>query len=266
MFGLNRLRRWWIQHILLRERIPQSLWRQVLGRVPLLARLPQADVHRLRRLASLFLHEKVVVGAGEFELDELMRVTIAAQACLLVLNLGLDYFDGWSEVIVYPDAFVVPHTRRDEAGVVHEGQRGLSGEAWGRGPVILSWSDIRADAGRHHPPGSNVVLHEFAHKLDYLNGTANGMPPLHPDIVRERWTEDFTRAYEGLYQQVRHHHRTAINAYASESPAEFFAVVTEYFFEAPETLYAHYPAVYDEMRRFYRQEPLAWAGNAGAGA
>ena len=257
---LKRLRRWYLQHVLLRERIPQSLWRRVCDRVPLLSRIGRRERHRLRRLASLFLHEKAVTGAGEHVLNEEQRVVIAAQACVLILELGLDYFNGWSEVIVYPEAFVAPQRWRDEAGLVHEGRRGLSGEAWGRGPVVLSWSDIEQDIAHRHRRGSNVVLHEFAHKLDFLNGAANGMPPLHPDIVRERWTGDFTRAYDDLYRRLRQHRHTAIDPYAGESPAEFFAVVTEVFFEAPARLRHAYPAVYDEMRAFYRQDPLTWPG------
>ena len=182
-----------------------------------------------------------------------MRVTIAAQACLLVLNLGLDYYKDWSEIIVYPGAFLAPHRERDEAGVVSEGMRGLSGESWGRGPAILSWADIE----HSRVGGSNVVLHEFAHKLDFLDGAANGIPPLHSDVIRERWTEDFTKAYDDLHQQLECHRHPAIDPYAAESPAEFFAVVTEVFFQDPRRLHAHYPAVYDEMRRFYRQDPLA---------
>ena len=252
MFSLTRLRRWLTQRILHRKRIPLPLWRQVIEQQPLLSQLDKREAHRLRRLASLFLHQKSLVGAGGLELDDFMRVTIAAQACLLVLNLDLDYYEGWSEIIVYPGAFLAPHRQQDEAGVVSEGMHGLSGESWGRGPAILSWDDIE-----HPRQGSSVVLHEFAHKLDFLDGAANGIPSLHSGVVRERWTEDFTEAYNDLHRRLERRHQPAIDPYAAESPAEFFAVVTEVFFQDPQRLHANYPVVYDEMRRFYRQDPLA---------
>lgn len=251
---INRLRRWWTQRILRRERIPLPLWRSVVEQVPVLRGLDRREQHRLRELASLFLHEKRFSGADGLEISDFMRVTIAAQACLLVLNLGLDYFAGWVEVIVYPGAFVAPHRQQDETGLVHESRRAMGGEAWSKGPVILSWADIDP-AGRKK--GGNVVLHEFAHKLDMLNGAANGMPPLHADMLRERWTEDFSRAYQVLYRQVEHHRHTDIDPYAIESPAEFFAVISEYFFEQPRLLHEGYQGVYEELRCFYRQDPLA---------
>lgn len=251
----ERLQRWWTQRLLHRHRIALPVWRQVLDASPLLARLDKQEQHRLRELASLFLERKVVVGAQGFTLDETARALIAAQACLLILNLGLDWYEGWREIIVYPDAFIAPQRERDAAGVVHEGNRGLSGEAWGRGPVILAWTDIDPSRHNHRHPGSNVVLHEFAHKLDFLDGAANGIPPLHPGNTQQQWASDFTRAYAALGQH-NGHGAAAIDPYALTSPAEFFAVVTELFFEAPQRLQHPYPAIYDELRRFYLQDPI----------
>lgn len=222
---------------------------------PLLSQLDRREQHRLRELASLFLHRKVIVAADGFELDESMRVVIAAQASLLILNLGLDWYDGWSEVIVYPGAFIAAHQERDEAGVVHQGGRGLSGEAWGRGPVILSWEDIDPLKQSQRRRGSNVVLHEFAHKLDFLDGFANGIPRLHQGNTPQQWAERFSRAYADL-QQRNPHQADGIDRYATSSPAEFFAVMTEDFFEAPDRLQANYPAVYEELCCFYMQQPL----------
>jgi Mlc titration factor MtfA (ptsG expression regulator) len=255
VIGLERLQRWWTQHLLHRHRISWPVWRQVLKASPLLARLNKKEQHRLRELTSLFLHRKVLVGADGFELDQTAQALIAAQASLLILNLGLDWYDGWSEIIVYPGAFLAPHRERDEAGVVHEGPRGLSGEAWGRGPVLLSWGDIAPETRQQRRPGSNVVLHEFAHKLDFLDGAANGIPPLHPGNTVQQWAEDFTRAYADLTQHSEHH-AAGIDPYATTNPAEFFAVVTELFFEEPQRLQQAYPAIYDELRRFYLQDPL----------
>ncbi|MEJ2554168.1 MAG: zinc-dependent peptidase, partial [Gammaproteobacteria bacterium] len=141
------------------------------------------------------------------------------------------------------------------SGVVHRTRRALGGESWGQGPVILSWRDAQPDA-HPHGHGSNVILHEFAHKLDMLNGAANGMPPLHGDMSRSAWTAALSSAYDDLYHQLLRYHHTAIDPYAAESPAEFFAVLTETFFELPQRLQETYPAVYEVFRQFYRQDPL----------
>jgi Mlc titration factor MtfA (ptsG expression regulator) len=261
VIGLERIHRWWTQHVLHRHRIPLTIWLRVVEPSPLLSRLDRKERNRLRELSSLFLHRKVIVGAKGFELDEFSRAFIATHASLLILNLGLDWFDGWSEIIVYPGAFIVPRHEPDEAGVVHEGNRGLTGEAWMRGPVILSWPDIDPANRDHRHKGSNVLLHEFAHKLDFLDGSANGIPPLHSGNRQHEWTEDFSSAYADL-SRGRHHKSTGIDRYATTSPAEFFAVTTEVFFEDPVRLRKQYPAVYDELRRFYRQDPMRRLGMA----
>ena len=253
---MNRLQRWWQQRFLRKHRIPLPLWYAALSQAPVLTQLNATERHRLRELASRFLHAKGIVGVqGQVVTDE-MRVLIAAQACLLILNLDLDYFDGWHEIIVYPDSFIIAHEQRDEAGVVHRTHRALGGEAWGQGPVILSWRDAQSDA-QFYDHGANVIIHEFAHKLDMLNGAANGMPPLHADMSRPAWTEALSTAYDELRRQLQHHQPTAINPYGAENPAEFFAVLTETFFAAPTRLRENFPKVYDMLKQFYRQDPLS---------
>ena len=253
---MNRLQRWLQQRFLRKHRIPLSLWKTALSKAPVLVQLSPAERHRLRELASHFLGDKSIVGVQGLTVTDEMRVIIAAQACLLILNLDLGYFDGWREIIVYPDSFVVARQESDGAGVVHRNRRALSGEAWGQGPVILSWLDAQPDAysGRR---GGNVILHEFAHKLDMLNGAANGMPPLHADMSRPDWTEALSAAYADLERQLQVHHQSTVNPYALESPAEFFAVLTELFFELPRSLRETYPKVYDLFKQFYRQDPLS---------
>lgn len=251
----ERLRRARLRQALLRSRIPWHLWDAATRESVALAHLDRRELHRLRRLASLFLHEKTVSGAQGLVVDDFMRAYIAVQACVLILNLGLEYFGGWVEVILYPDTFLVDHEEYDDSGVVHRAHRALAGESWHRGPVILSWADARPGACPHGPD-SNVILHEFAHKLDMLNGAANGMPALHGDMVRAEWTEAFTRAYEQLRHEVDRHHHTLIDPYATENPAEFFAVTTEVFFQEPERLHAAFPAVYRQLSLYFRQDPL----------
>ncbi len=245
--------RWHRARVVRRQAIDPLLWRQVIQRFSFLRVLPAEDQHRLRELTALFLDRKPVSGAGGLKLTREMQLIVAAQACLLVLNLDLDLYDDWVEVIVYPDEFVTDHEYMDEDGVVHRVRAPLSGEAWEHGPVILSWRDAEeADGG----DGYNVVLHEFAHKIDMHNGAANGFPPLHADMDRTVWADIFSAAYADFQQRLDRREETLIDAYAAEDPAEFFAVLSESFFERPDALSTMYPAVYGQLKAFYRQDPL----------
>lgn len=214
--------------------------------------LDSVQMAHLRELTTWFLHSKSINGVQGLNVTLPMRVAVAAQACLLILSLDIDCFDNWVEVILYPGAFRVNHEQMDAIGLVHNDANVLSGEAWLRGPVILSWDDVERDT--YHPqPGHNVVLHEFAHKLDGLNGVANGLPPLRRGMSRKRWGEDFSGAYDALCQQVAAGKSAFINPYAATSPAEFFAVASEYFFTAPDILKKCCPSVHKQLTLFYRQ-------------
>ena len=252
---MNFFKRARIRYILIRHPVPHVLWEESTRQLAIFKGLSAVEKAHLRELTTLFLHEKHFSGAQGLEVTPGMQVTVAAQACLLILSLGIDYFDGWREVVVYPGAFRVSRDQMDEQGIVHHEDRALSGESWSRGPVILSWEDIRRETHGNHP-GRNVVLHEFAHKLDMLNGRANGMPPLHYGMAREQWTMVLSQAFEHLQQRLAHHDRVGINPYAATSPAEFFAVISEYFFSAPDILYHNCPDVYQQLRVYYRQDPL----------
>jgi Mlc titration factor MtfA (ptsG expression regulator) len=219
--------------------------------IAVLQGLDAVQMAHLRELTTWFLHNKAINGVQGLGVTQAMRVAVAAQACLLILNLDIDCFDDWVEVILYPGAFRVNHEQRDAIGLIHNDANVLSGEAWLRGPVVLSWDDVERDS--YHPrPGHNVVLHEFAHKLDGLNGVANGLPPLRRGMSRKRWGEDFSGAYDALCSQVAAGKSACINPYATTSPAEFFAVVCEYFFTAPEKLKKCYPGVHRQLTLFYR--------------
>jgi len=244
-----------IRYTLRRHPIPHKVWQAVTGRAGLLRDLSSVEKAGLRKLATLFLRQKTITGAHGFQVTDEMAVVIAAQAALPVLELGLDYYRGWVEVILYPGAFRVSHENVDENGLVSSEARALSGESWLRGPVILSWEDVEHDLD-FPQPGHNVVVHEFAHKLDMLNGRANGMPPLHPRMEIEQWTQALSAAYGVLQQQVALQHPTRINAYAATTPAEYFAVISEYFFTAPDVLMYHCPEVYGQLTQFYRQNPF----------
>lgn len=245
----------WLRKSRTRTAIPDRLWRATLDRIPCLRTLDSVDRTRLRTLTGKFLDEKIFEGAAGLVVTERMRVEIAAQACLLILNLDGDYYRGWRTVVLYPGDFRVAKEHVDEAGVVHEWTEELAGESWEGGPVILSWATQRAG-----DPGINIVLHEFAHKLDMLDGAANGCPPLPAGISPVRWARDFEAAYERLCATLDRGEPTAIDQYAAESPAEFFAVITEQFFLAPKTVQSEFPAVYGHLRDFYRQDPVSRSG------
>ena len=247
------LRRGRMRRILKRHPIPHRLWRSVTGSAPLLKGLDAVEMAHLREMAAWFLARKSITGAAGLEVTLAMRLLVAAQACLPILNLGVDYFAGWVEVILYPGAFRVSRERVDEMGVVHDETSDLSGESWWRGPVVLSWDDVERDS-RDGRSGHNVVLHEFAHKLDSLAGVPNGMPPLRPGMSRRQWSEAFGEAFGALRVQLAAGRTSAMDAYAATSPAEFFAVSSEYFFAAPDILKHCCPRVHRQLRLFYGRE------------
>ncbi|MGB3269650.1 MAG: M90 family metallopeptidase [Rhodanobacter sp.] len=249
----DRIRDWRARRIITRRPIDESLWQSALQRCTAARRLGASDQAALRVLATLFLERKSLEPAQGLELGDADRVLLAAHACVPILKLGMDWYDGWHSVIVYPDAFVPRREQVDAAGVVHYSHGALAGEAWGRGPVILSWADVQ-NSGRL--PGHNVVIHEMAHKLDMLNGEANGFPPLRRRMDRGAWSRVFSTAWDRLKQAQGDGQELPIDPYALENPAEFFAVVSEQFFEAPATLREHLPEVYRQLELFYRQHPL----------
>jgi Mlc titration factor MtfA (ptsG expression regulator) len=244
---------WRRARILRRFKLDEAAWQSAVSRYSFTRRLAHADRSRLRDLVILFLHEKAIHGAGGLVVRDEIRMAIAIQACILILNLDLDYFGGWSEIIVYPDEFMVDYEYTDENGVVHRVREQMAGESWLQGPVILSWAD--ADAA-HQGTGYNVVIHEFAHKLDMLNGEANGFPPLHPEMSREAWSQTFGAAYTDFCLRAERGESMPFDGYAAEHPAEFFAVASEAFFEVPLAMQAGYPQVYSQLALFYRQDPV----------
>lgn len=251
----NTLRRWNMRRILRRNRIPLSIWHKITGQIPLLHGLDAVEMAHLRKLTTWFLHNKSINGVQGLNVTLSMRIAVAAQACLLILNLDIDYYDNWVEVILYPGAFRVNHEQRDADGLIHNDANVLSGEAWLRGPVILSWDDVKRDS--YHPwPGHNVVLHEFAHKLDGRNGVANGLPPLRSGMNQKMWAEALSTSYDTLCLQVANGKSAFINPYAATNPAEFFAVLSEYLFTAPDILKKCCPAVHKQLVLFYQVAAL----------
>lgn len=245
-----------IHDCLKKYRLPYRLWAETFGQYSLFSHLSSVEKARLRRLTTQFLQNKQLNGARGIVVNGQMSVLIAAQAVLPILNLGLDYYRGWTEIIVYPSNFRVRRESTDGNGLVSQENRLLSGEAWSQGPLILSWDEVQEDLRSAHP-GHNVVIHEFAHKLDMLNGVANGMPPLHADMPIPEWTAALSRAFDILQRKISLDQSTRINAYAASNPAEYFAVVSEYFFTAPDILHQHCTDVYRQLVGFYKQDPLS---------
>ncbi|WP_374338177.1 zinc-dependent peptidase [Methyloversatilis sp.] len=227
--------------------VADDQWARIEARLPFLAFLDPADRPRLRELARRFVASKQFHGAHDTDLGDDMLLEIALQACLPVLKLGLDWYDDWVGVVIYPGDFVVPRRVTDDAGVVHEYEDALVGEAWEGGPVLLAWQPESLAA-----EGINVVIHEFAHKLDMRNGEPDGLPPLHEGMSVQRWAAVWSAAYARFCADVDAGIDTGIDEYAAESPAEFFAVMSECFFEIPDLIEQAWPDLYRQLAQFYR--------------
>jgi Mlc titration factor MtfA (ptsG expression regulator) len=213
---------------------------------------------RLERLVRRFLHEKAFVGCAGLEITDEMRLTIAGQACLLLLGARGDaVYPTLDAVLVYPGAFLAPRREVDAAGVVTEERQDLLGESWGDGRVILSWDHVRR-AGMIEAPTHNVVLHEFAHQLDSESGTTNGAPYLGSQERYRSWSEVLSRDFAALRHDAWFGHEGVLDHYGATNPAEFFAVATEAFFEQSHRLAARHPALYEEFLKYYRVDPRAW--------
>ncbi len=248
------LRDWKRKRILGRHRIDDALWRRAMTRLPFLAGLSSTAERRLREFAVVFLAEKQLTPVGGLKLSDDDRVEIALQACLPVLELGLECYDGWVGIVVHPSDFRVARAETGDDGVVHEWDDELAGESWPGGPVVLSWEALD-DAGSVAEGGANIVIHEFAHKLDMMSGAADGVPPLPSRQARERWIEVLEAEFERFRRAVDAGAQTFLDPYAAEHEAEFFAVASEAFFESPNALRRDFPRLYDLLMGFYRQDP-----------
>lgn len=261
--------------------IPDDLWTAAVAAFPCAENLTGEEAARLRELAGRLLSDKEMSAAGDLELTADMQVNIAVQACLPILNLGLEWYRGWSSIIVYPGEFLVPRSLADEDGVVHEYVEPITGEAWEGGPLLLSWEDAQrstTDAGSAY----SVVIHEFVHKIDLLDGSADGCPPfsreLHPDLDARRWNDSLEDTFERFLSELDlieselpegvdpdseeadpYYAHLPFDPYAAHDEAEFFAVTSEAFFVDPESLQRAFPDWYALLAAFFRQDPVARA-------
>ncbi|KAG1253627.1 hypothetical protein G6F65_017387 [Rhizopus arrhizus] len=256
----------------MQARISPELWRQVLDAHPFLAALNADESAQLLARSAWLLASKTINGAQGLEVSDFMRLSIAAQASLPILNLAPELYEGWDESIVYPASFRIPRSRQDDDGVVHEYIEDAAGEAWEGGPLVLSWEDTQLSEG-----GFNVVIHDFAHKLDLRSGFADGMPSLaaHPDLKPKVWRQvlddsldRFIAALDAVEAAIPHdvdpeseeadawYGQLPMDPYAATDEAEFFAVSSEHFFVDPVPMQQALPEWYGLLRAYYRQDTL----------
>jgi hypothetical protein len=252
VFGLRqrRRRRW-------REQAFPPQWTEIIKRnVPYTRYLTVAEQTELHGHIQIFLHEKSFEGCGGLQITDEIRVTIAAQACVLLLNRETDYFPLMRTVLVYPSHYFASTSRRVAGGLVQQGVEARLGESWMRGPIVLSWDDVLRGAGDPHD-GHNVVFHEFAHELDGESGAMEGAPRLPKATMYTAWARVLSAEYKDLLSDLERDHRQLIDSYGATSPAEFFAVVTEVFFEKPIQLQRHHPELYEQLHSFYQHDPAS---------
>ena len=233
-------------------------WVELLdGDMPIYRRLPRELRPKLHGYIQVFLATKPFEACGDLEaVTDEMRVLVAAQACLLLLNDRNGCYDKLGSILIYPDAYRSQERLYGRGAGDDDGDVRL-GESWGTGSVVLSWHHIRDGASNSHD-GSNVVIHEFAHQLDQLDGSADGLPTLKDRTRYPRWQEVFSAAYERHVERTEDGRRTVIDSYGATNPAEFFAVSTETFFEKPKVLKKRYPDLYGELATFFELDPVAW--------
>jgi Mlc titration factor MtfA (ptsG expression regulator) len=236
-------------------------WLAIIARnVPLYGRLPEPDREELKRHIMVFMAEKKFEGCGGLGMTDEIKLTIAAQACVLLLHRKTDYYPGMNSILVYPRAFVAGNTHRVIGGVLVETAEVRSGESWHHGSVVLSWDDVRRSAADIHD-GQNVVFHEFAHQLDSSGGRGDSTPILWDRSTFMAWARALGEDYERFRQDIETGRADVLDEYGAVSPAEFFAVATECFFETPKQLQQVYPRLYDELNRFYQQDPVTFSAS-----
>ena len=257
--------------------IPDPIWSSTLASLPFVARLTAHERERLRTLAAQLLTNKQMSAAGDLELTSAMQVNIAVQACLPVLNLGLDWYRGWKSIVVYPSEFLVPRSITDDDGVVHEYVEPIAGEAWDGGPLVLSWEDAQQSATGAGAAYS-VVIHEFVHKIDLLDGDADGVPPFvaaHKPLSLDGWRSVLHQSFDRFAAELelidaeipddldpesdeldRYYAHLPIDPYGAHDEAEFFAVSSETFFVEPRRLQDAFPDWYALLSQFFLQDPL----------
>lgn len=244
----------WRRDRIARRSFPPA-WPVIIEKnVPLYSKLSQADRQELQRHILIFMAEKRFEGCGGLEITDEIKLTIAAQACILLLHRQTDYYPGLRTVLVYPSAYVAHRIEYLASGVVAEGPQMRLGESWHRGSIVLSWDDVRRSAADIHD-SHNVVFHEFAHQIDTTFGKGDSTPVLRRYSSYIAWARILQKEYEQLQEDIAGQRPHILDGYGATKPAEFFAVATEFFFQQPQQLQKHHPDLYNELKLFYQQDP-----------
>ena len=248
--------RWRLQRLLARP-LPAEAEAVLQRNIPVYRRMAPDLQRQLRRMVVQFLHQKKFIGCEGLEVTDEIAVTIAGQACLLLLNRPSKVYPALHTILVYPSEFVAQRAEVGPGGVITPGRQSMLGESWDDGRVVLSWDDVRRGAG-DWTDGHNVVLHEFAHQLDSESGRANGAPYLGNPASYTEWSEVLSNAYQNLRWHAMHRQPAVMDHYGATNPAEFFAVATETFYEKPYQMAEHYPELFAEFLKYYRVDPREW--------
>jgi MtfA peptidase len=250
------LPRWRLKRALAQPMSPTQ--QALLARsLPVYGRMAPELQQQLQRLVQQFLHQKKFVGCDGLEITDEIRISIAAQACLLLLNRPTRVYPQLQLILVYPSAFLARRQQVDGAGVVTETRQDMLGESWSDGRVVLSWDHVQHGAS-DFIDGQNVVLHEFAHQLDSESGSNNGAPYLGSSENYRSWSAVLSRDFANLRVDAMYRQQSVIDHYGATSPAEFFAVATETFFEKPYQMAEGHGALFAELMKYYRVDPRAW--------
>jgi MtfA peptidase len=242
------------------RRFPAEWLAIIEKNVPYYDALAADDKAELQGHIQIFLAEKRFEGCGGLEITDEIKVTIAAQACILLLHRQTDYYPGLSTILVYPKAYIAHQTEYLESGVIRDRPQVRAGESWQKGAIVLSWDDVLRGAANIHD-GQNVVFHEFAHQLDSSGGKGDSSEVLRYRAKFLEWAKVMRQDYEKLRRDVVSNQATLLDAYGATEPAEFFAVATEYFFEKGREVQEQYPELYKQLKEFYHQDPAKFMEN-----
>ncbi len=239
------------------KRFPELWWQCVIDRLPFVSKLPQTDQQHLQLLIKLFLADKTFYGCAGQEIDDDIRVTVAAQACLLLLKKkGMPYPE-LKSVLIYPSTFIATREVANELGLVSTSHIAMLGESWSQGKVVLAWDNVQKGV-MNLSDGQNVVLHEFAHQLDHESGSTNGAPVLSTNGAYKSWAPVFSDEFETLQKDAAIGRQNLLDHYGATNPAEFFAVATETFFERPKEMASNHEELYALLKEYYQLDPRQW--------
>ena len=241
---------------LFNTRLDSGLLAILKNKVPIYSKLPSNLRDELHGCINIFLDEKQFTGFDGIEITDEVRITVAGNACLLLLQSEQHHFPAFTSILIYPNTYVAHDVQHDGLVKTHQPSK-RAGESWVRGPIVLSWSDV-LNGSMNPDDGHNVVIHEFAHKLDEQSGHMNGLPLLRDKSHYQAWSKVLTEEFDALHERARQGKNKVLDAYGTVSPAEFFAVASESFFEKPVQMKKRLPDLYEQLHSFYKLDPASW--------